>query len=122
MGGGRLTKGSSYKVAVMGDWVVVEPPPRFADEIKKVSQNNTLSCVDMCASVFTEIPDTCMFTVYTVKTGIEQTTYRIENEYRITKNLLTTIQFSYVIQHVFGGWVVVEKNPKHYMFFMTANL
>ena len=106
----------------MSDWVVVEPPPRFADEIKKVSQNNKLSCVDLCVSAFTEIQDTCMFTVYTFKKGIKQTTYRIENEYRTTKNLLTTIQFSYIIQHIFGRWVVVEKNPKHYMFFTTANL
>ena len=46
----------------------------------KVSQNN-MSCVDLCASAFTEIPDTCTYT-YTLKKSIEHTDLKkcIDNE------------------------------------------
>ena len=38
---------------------MVEPPPRFADRLKKVTHNN-MSYFDLCASAFTEIPGTCV--------------------------------------------------------------
>ena len=44
----------------------------------------------------------------------------IQNSYRF--NVLTMIQFSHVLHHVFVGWPVVENNTKHYMSFITLRI
>ena len=75
-----------------------------------------MSCVDLCASAFTEIPDKCMCTPLK---SIEQ---HYTKFLQVLKIVLTMIKCSHVIHHVFGGCVVVENNTKHYTFFMAANL
>ena len=79
---------------------MVQPPPHFTDTLQ---MQNNMSCVDLCASAFIEIPDTCVMYVYTLKKYIDQ------HIIQILFNVLKMIEFSLVIHHVFGGSVVVEK-------------
>ena len=79
---------------------MVELPPRFA-KIKKINKSitNNMSYVDFCARL-----------------PVHSQKYQAQNSYRFNNNVLTMIQFSHVIHQVFGGWVVVEINTKHYTF------
>ena len=63
----------------------------------KINMQNNMSCVDLCASAFIEIPDTCVMYVYTLKKYIDQ------HIIQILFNVLKMIEFSLVIHHVFGG-------------------
>ena len=60
----------------------------------KVPQNN-MSCVDMCASAFTEIPDTCMCTA-----SKREPAFIIYQKSQVFKCIDND---KIVIHHVFGG-------------------
>ena len=66
---------------------------------------------------FTELPDTCMCT--SLKRASNDKLY---TKYRLKKNVFTMITFSHVVNHVFRGCMVVDKNTKQCTFFMTDNL
>ena len=74
--------------------------------------HNIMSSVDLCASAFTEIPDTCVCgCVYTFKKTVKQRNIKFV---QVFTNLLTMLKFYHFVHHVFGGWVVVENNTEHY--------
>ena len=83
--------------------MVVQPPPRFADKLKKYHTNIT-SRVDLCASAFTEIPDKQMCT------PLQRALISVHKiNIDLKKNVMTINTISYAIHYVFRGWIVVEK-------------
>ena len=80
------------------------------DKFNKVLQNN-MSCVDLCTSAFTEIPE---------HESIEQ--YNIKNSYRF-KNVFTMIFSCHTTRFLWGGWRLKKnKNTKQHVFLGLCEL
>ena len=84
---------------------MVKLPPRFAKII--LFKYHKMIGVDLCASAFTEILDTCTFTLLRALNKIHTD----------LKNCIDKNNISLCHTPCFRGWVGVERNTtKHYMF------